>query len=264
MPDIVPVTPGPPATSIETEVGRLRRMTSENIRKEMVQALGMTVAGLVRMAACVRVLEDRGEDLSDLRGGLLGYVRQIAHGQTVPEAVVKFAGHRLLLSRVVALPLPEQRRLAEGGTVLLVVRREDGWDLRQARPVDLTGEQVHQVFATDHLRGEAEQKLLLESQAARPVRKLPAQQGKVRPDPERAGLIVNKTFVPQSEVLAALAALVPSVEAGATEEKKTLVIHISEAEHRALKVLAARSGVDMAEMVRRAMRAHGLLKPQEE
>lgn len=238
-------------------------MDTAEVRRELVAGFQMTVAGLVRMAACVRILESRGEDLSDLRSGLIEHVRRIAYGQTLPGVVARFIGYPLLLSRVTALPMPDQERLGSGESVDVFVRTGEVWDRRRADPLKLTGEQVHQVFGPGGIRDEVAQKLWVESQSNKPPRRLPAQQGKIRVDRTRAGLIVNRTFVPQSEILAALADLAPPQEESEDTERKTLIVGLSAAEHRALKLRAVQQDVDMTDLVRHSLRMAGLLKPSE-
>lgn len=257
-----------PGVAVPEDLDRLQALDTESLKQELAKSLQVTARELLRLAWIIRTLEDRGEDLSGLRIPLLQHLRRIAYGQCLPETVVRFAAFPMLLQRVASLPLPEQQRLAEGGAVTLVVRREDNtFDLRQADPLKLTRDQIVQVFGPDRVRDQAEQILILEDRAGRPVRRLPAQQGIVRPDPERRGILVNRTFVPHAEVLTALAGLAPEPEKTAEQDQGQESVHtpvyLSRAEHRALKILAAQQGTSMGELIRQAMRAHGLLARDE-
>lgn len=250
------ITPSP----VEAELARLDKLSSDEIRRELADGVRMSAAGLVRIAACFRVLEARGEDLSELRGLLPDHIRRIAYGQLHPEAVVRFGPYPLLLDRVSRLPAPDQERLAGGGTVELIVRREDSWDRRLADPLRLTRSQVYQVFASGHIRAEAEQKLILEEKGTPPPSKKP--RGKARADRERGGLVVGRVFVNQAEVLEALADLRQQDDGGGEsggEADTTLPVRLTEEEHRRIKIAAAQSDTTMSEIVRKALRAAGLI-----
>lgn len=237
-------------------------MTTEELRDELVAALKITAESLSRLALIVQTLEERGDDLSGLRIPLLDHLRRIAHGQVLPELVVRFAGKSMLLHRVSLLPMPDQQRLANGGTVELVVRRDspDGentsFDKRQADPQRMTPKQVCQVFANDHIRGEGEQILLLEDK--RSPTKSASPRGKVRTDKQRGGLLVGRVFVTHAEVLEGLSMLRDKSESQ-SGKTKTLVVTLAEEEHRQIKVRADQSGVSMTDLVRRALQVAGLI-----
>lgn len=245
----------------ESVAATLAGMTTEQLREELARAVITTAAHFLRLALIVRALESRGEDLSGLRIALLPVLRLIAHGQLVPEAAVRFAEAPGLLRRIAALPSPDQRRLASGEPVELVVRRDDGDDVRLADPLRLTRDQVTQVFARDHLRTRGEQTLILEARTARPAVRPSPKLGKARPDRERGGITIGRSFASLADVLAALAALrgTPAGEAPPADEAKHVPVLLGEQEHRRLKVLAAQSDVPMSELIRKAMAAAGLI-----
>jgi hypothetical protein len=66
-------------------------LSTVELRQELIKSLGITADNLVRLAWIVRLLEEKGEDLSDLKLGLLTHLRKIAYGQVLPELVVRFA-----------------------------------------------------------------------------------------------------------------------------------------------------------------------------
>lgn len=63
--------------------------TVEELRAEVKRLLGITAENLVKLAAVVRELENRGEDISQLRLSILPNLRAIAGGKILPEVVVK-------------------------------------------------------------------------------------------------------------------------------------------------------------------------------
>jgi hypothetical protein len=250
--EIVHVTP-----DMAREIAAL---STEELRAELAQGLRLTAQYLLRLALIVRTLEERGEDLSELRVGLIGYLRKIAYGQVLPEVVVRFAEYPLLIRRISALPLPEQQRLAEGEPIKVFLRRDDGEiDHRLADPLKLTSGQVIQVFAADHVRDQQEQLLLLEDRRNRPAKKQGRVSSRVRADRERGGILVGRAFVAAADALAALADLHPEIGPLDGEDGPTVPVRLSTEVHHRLKVLAAQQGRSMGELIRWAMRAVGLL-----
>jgi hypothetical protein len=186
-PPMVPVMP-----VIDASVTRddLQSLSTADLRRELSAALELTAQTLRRLAAIVRILEDRGEDLSDLRLGFLGYVRQVAHGQVAPEVVVRFAESPLLIRRVAALPMPDQVRLASGEPVDLVVIGPNGRpDTRRVDPLNLGRDQIVQVFSPTGIRDISEQILIVESRSQKPPKAKTGKTivGKVTVDRERGG-----------------------------------------------------------------------------
>lgn len=103
-----------PACRIETIRKEVASLSNEELRKELVDRLCISVEHLVRVAALVAELESRGENLRGLRIGLLPYLRQIAAGKLVPEIVVKFAGSPNSIRAIGNLPVTEQLKIARG------------------------------------------------------------------------------------------------------------------------------------------------------
>lgn len=242
---------------VETDYQTLESLTTEQLREELAQGLRVTAECLSRLAAVVRILEERGEDLSELRIGLIGYLRRIAHGQVLPEVVVRFADSPMLLRRIASLPLPDQKRLAEGEPVKLVVPQEGGpADHRMADPLRMTRDQITLVFAADHIRDTAEQLLVVQDRRSKPVAKRLRDQRRVRPDRDRGGIVIGRAFAAQAEAVAALADLASPEDE--SERDKALVVKLTKAEHAKLWQ-AAGPGKSMTELARQAMRAMGVI-----
>ena len=253
MNDLTPSALAPP------DAAALAALDTEQLRAELAQSLRLTAAALVRLAWILRTLEERGEDLGELHAGLPWYLRLIAYGQLLPEAVVRFAGNPSLLRRIAGLPLPDQRRLADGEPVKLLVRAEAGTDYRPADPLKMTAAQLGQVFARDHLRGRDEQILLLEDRRTRPAKVQGPKVGHLRIAREAGGVIVGRVFVPVADLVEALAALAGGADDKDDDENrnKILAIPLTPAEHASLK---SRAGADaMAKVARNALRAAGLI-----
>ncbi len=141
---------------------------TEQLRQELMQAIGITARTLGYLAQVWAELERRGEDLSDLRSGLMVYLPLIAEGRLDPELVVRCAGQAGLLKAAAEVPLEEQRRMLEHGVALLEAG-DDGSVAEVLRPVErLTAPEVRRVFAGSTIRRPAEQAKLI---APEPVKK---------------------------------------------------------------------------------------------
>ena len=182
----------------------LASMSKEQLRAELIRLLGVAASDLMRMGKVVCLLDKMGEDLHGLKIGLVSHLRRIGQGQMLPEVVVMFAGSDAMIRRVGSLPLSDQKKLVEGGTVeLLVGDGKGGHTYLAADPMELTGEQIDQVFAKDHLRNRGEQKLILELKKTVKERKRPTRIGIMEADRERRGAVVKGKrgdFIPLADL----------------------------------------------------------------
>lgn len=258
--DLVPV---PVISAGDTALDDLRALSTESLRAELARQMAHTAQHLVRLACIVRVLEDRGEDLRGLVVPLLDHLRRIAYGQVLPEVVVRFADQPLLLAAVASLPIPDQRPLAAGEPLRLLVpvpeEQGGGWTHRLVPPARLGKAGIAQVFDRGRLRSDGEQRDWLAQKAREAAARAPRapRRGKARADRDRGEVVVGRSRAPLADVLAALADLRPAGEEGDRTEQ--VVVPLTEAEHRHLKVTAAQGDTTMTELVRRALRAGGLL-----
>jgi hypothetical protein len=153
---------------LDTDPRRLAQLSTEELRAELARGLKLTAEHLFRLGQVWLELEGRGEDLSALRKGLAIYLPHIGSGRGDAHAVVRFAGSGLLMRAIAALPIDDQRRLAEGGTVPLVA--SDG-ESQAADPLQLSPIEVRRVFVNGRVRSVAEQKELCHR---RPYHKTPS------------------------------------------------------------------------------------------
>jgi hypothetical protein len=105
---------------------QLRAMSTEQLKQELTDRLGLTAESLLRTACLVALLEERGEDLSGLRIGLIDHLRKIALGTLLPEIVVRFAGNGRMIRRIGELGIVEQRRILAGERPEDVLKLEAG------------------------------------------------------------------------------------------------------------------------------------------
>jgi uncharacterized protein (DUF433 family) len=177
------------------------------LRAELAQLLDQDFAAkLLRAAQIWRELTDLGDDLSDLRSGLLVYLPAIAAGTILPETVVRFAGQPTLLRAVTALTPDEQRRLTTDGTVSVVSRVGDTYSHRPLPVSALTTTQIKQVFASRSIRTESEQVALLSSPPPRVKPNRPIRRGKIEVDATAGTVRIGNSSAAVPDVLHALAA----------------------------------------------------------
>lgn len=113
----------------------LARMTNEELRAHIGRAISMTAESIAYLAAVWVELERRGEDMSGLRISLAPFLRDVAQGRLAPEAVLSFAGQKMVLKWVAKRPISEQLSLAAGKPVTIIT---DKGDRKQILPADLS------------------------------------------------------------------------------------------------------------------------------
>lgn len=180
-------------------------MTSDQLKEELAKGLSLTAKNIVVLAKIVKRLETRGEDLSDLKIGIINYLRKIAQGQLCADVLVRFAGRPSLIDAISRLPMDDQVKLAKGEQVKIAVYGQDGFlTHRMADPLIMPPDQFRQAFASDHIRGEAEQVLVLDQRRTRKMKKPLEQIGFLSIDKERGGVSVGKRFISLHDLVAAV------------------------------------------------------------
>lgn len=239
-------------------------MTREELRAELGASLERTATELVRLAWVVRLLEERGEDLTDLKLDLVPYLRLIAYGQLSPALVVRYGQSAPLMRAARSLPMPDQDRLAKGDRVVLAVRKPDGsFDQQMADPALMSPRQVAQVFAAGRIRSVEEQILVLRDRPEKPAKRKRETVGRVTITPVGDGIIVKGTFIPKSDLVEALAIMARPEEDDDDDDddrgKRPVMLDLTERQHERLKAAADRGNTKMARLARRALAAYGLI-----
>lgn len=187
------------------DVVRCRALSDDELLAELSRQLTLSAAHLHAAAALYLVAEERGmgERIDALRLGILRHVRKIAYGQLLADAVIRFGVDEPLLRRVSGLPLPDQRRLADGERVKLAVREQDGTYTHVLRePLHMTPSERALVFERDRLRPLEAQVVMLQ-RGRREDAAPPETIGRFRVDPYM-GLIVKGVLVSWEDMEAAL------------------------------------------------------------
>lgn len=181
----------------------LSNLSTEELRQELHSAIGLTARAIAKVAAIWEELTRRGEDLSDVKFALRDYMRDVASGRLLPEAVALLAGRVRTLRLVSELPVETQRSLVAGESVDLL--GVDGTVIKK-NIAELSWTESARVMRDGHLLSTAEQKVSLDrmklpkrrSHQGRPVRiSVSAADGEVR---------VGATRIPMERLLAALRA----------------------------------------------------------
>jgi hypothetical protein len=189
------------------------KMGTEELRTELVKHLSVTAEDILRLAVLIKVLESRGEPIENIKVGLIHHLRRIAEGILLPEALVRFGGRPHLLNAISRMPAGEQKKLADGEYVKMVVRHPGGdFDTRMVDPLLLRAGQLSLVFAQDRVRSEHEQIVMMEDRL-KPVARV-QKVGYMTLDYERGGVMVGAKFIPQSDLHEALQKLKKTKVAG--------------------------------------------------
>lgn len=193
------------APRMEQQISELRKLDTEELRQALADEMAVTAERVMRLAAIVRVLEERGEPIEDLRLGMMEYLRLIAYGQLLPEAVVQYHAQPLLLGRVATLPIPDQERIVRGDSIEVIeIDGEGKSDVRKVPPSKMGRTEIMQVFGRGRIRDISEQRSYLKDHPRKRVTN--NQQGVVL-DSRRKGITVNGVFIARGELARYLAQL---------------------------------------------------------
>lgn len=206
-------------TAIEAE---LRPLSTEKLRGMFVESYGKAAEFIARASVCVKLMEERGENLRGIPQ--IQLFRRVACGQVLPELVWKFM-ESPARREVERLPLPDQRKLAES-PFLPVAEPASGGGYTK-RMVDLTTASVtlvKQVIGPEGVRSPEEQ------------------------------IAYISTAKPRSVVTPKVA---PVAEEPLT---RSVTVKLTESEWAVLQIKAARARLSPAMMARRGMIQSGVLK----
>lgn len=239
----------------ETEIDRWSLYGVDELKQMYVDRLRLTVENLRELAEIARVLEEKGVDISDLETGSgmfpLKYVRLVGHGQLLPDVVLRFMGHSALMRNIAAMPLPDQKRLADGGKVEVAVRRGSSFDCRMIDPLSMSPDQIRQTISGGRIHSYAEQIARLESEANPADDAAPTRTRALVSADARTGMLrVGNREVPIADTLRAIGDTAPVSDdvAGAGGS-----VAIDADLYDQVKRIAASRGVPVKQVVRLAL-----------
>lgn len=132
-----------------------------DLKAELSRTLKVTSEYLVYMALIWNELNNRGEDLSELKSGLFQYIPMIATNQLDASLVVEFAGNKTLLSALSRIDIEKQKEIAVSKKIPFVrlgesnEKIETELNLTTARP-----REIYQALGGDTGLRDADQQYL--------------------------------------------------------------------------------------------------------
>lgn len=234
----------------------LSSLSAERLREELARGLTLTRLGLVWAE-----LERRGEDLSDLRHGLARTLPLIASRRLAAAAVVAFAGRPSVLRAIEGLPLDEQIALANGRAIP-VIDPADASAVQQMSLERLPSAALRLVFGEGEIRTPEAQRLALRPRH-RPMRR-EENERRWQPiyDPESGTVRIGRMCVRVPDIISALASAAGQDRPPASDRPDdylTLKTRLTREEHDRFLALCKRYELPEWEMIRKALRAFGLI-----
>ena len=185
---------------------QLIQMSTHDIKEELTKVLTVTAENLAYMAMLWRELEERGEDLSGIKGGMMEYIQLIAAKRIDARLVVEYAGRKTLLNYLSKLSTSEQQKIIETGKVDIVIENDGEYFHKSLSLVDADISQISQAFdpfSKSGLRSEAKQIEMMEAKASpKAIRK--RRITKVEIDPKSKTLIAGGKNIMLESVLEAI------------------------------------------------------------
>lgn len=234
---------------IDGDPDLIRALTKEERRAYILRAFSLAAENIHRAARAWAIAEEMGDDLSDLRTGLIAYLPRIGAGLMDARVLTCFSGK--LIAAVSLLPVDEQVRLIQGGTVELVT--DDG-RVVAADPTKLTAPQVARVFDRGCLRSAAAQKAVLASATQQQIKRL-----SIAYDRANGGRFLVKTpgVYLLSMHLDAMARAAPLKKKN--DKMVAVTIQLPEELATTMRVAAQSSGKDIGEAFLQAARLVGMV-----
>ena len=131
---------------IKLNENQISSASTNDLKKEFARGLTITSEYLMYMSAIWNELNQRGEDLTDLRSGMMEYMPMIATKQLDAELVVKYAGQKTLLSYLSKLTKKEQSEIVKTGCVDFITVNEEGIKSKKLTLSSARASDLHQAF----------------------------------------------------------------------------------------------------------------------
>lgn len=240
----------------------LGRIPTPDLRRELARGMTLVAERLYSLGLIWVELERRGEDLSDLRSNMSKYLPLIGARVLAAEAVIAFAGRRSVLDMLQGVPLEEQRRLAAGG-LIEVIAPDDPHETESVPIQSIPSPRLRLVFAEGKILSPAEQRVRQQQRRRPPRGEGEDRSRRYRPHYDRAAgtVTVGKMTVNLADLLAALAEATgrDTVLPDIPEEWVSVKTRLSREESQRLVDAARRAELPEWELIRKALRAFGLI-----
>lgn len=178
----------------------------EDLKRELARGLEITAERLKYVATIWQELHRRGEDLSDLRSGLMEYIPLIATQQVDPNLVIACAGHKTLLSALSRLPISKQNEIAKNGGVSIAHLDENGEKVIVEKTLaNLRVEDIYYAFGDGYVRNASEQiKLRLKHSVKPKAQKKPRKTSNIRFNDDGATMRIGTNTVSIEQLIETL------------------------------------------------------------
>lgn len=149
------------ADQSEITMSNLRSLSTSEIRGKMIGGLKLHDDNLVEVARCVLVIEERGEEITEVDEITLHSLRMIGHGTLVPSLLVPLLSRPAVLEAVSKLPIKKQLEIARDHTVNVVRENGTGPKTQKVNVATLTGAEIVRVFYGNRMRNPREQAAMI-------------------------------------------------------------------------------------------------------
>jgi hypothetical protein len=167
--------------------------------------------------------------------------------------LARFCERREILNLVCQLPSPDQQRLADGGSITVVVRQDDVLTTRQMDPIDVPRRLIPQIFARGSIRTEAQQIAFLEGSS---VSRVPSKaKSSIVLDKKSRSFRVGRHSLMAEDLFSALSQLNDAPTLGAECSSVSLDANVV----KFLRIQAAKRGTSIKDLIAKACNCCGLL-----
>lgn len=191
-----------PEPSDPLSLSRYDKLSDEELKAEFAKWAGLSVEGLIRLAALWQRLVNRGLEDAGIEISRTFYLDRIIAGSVLPALVVAFSKQPVHLRKLVWLTPDDQQSIVDGNPVPFVVKPGE---LRMLPVRALTTRQLTQVICDGAIRDEAAQTAFICQPAKKHTPGKPSKLGKLRYDPTTGFVHMGNTFMPYTDVVEYLA-----------------------------------------------------------
>lgn len=185
---------------MEQMLERYRQLSDEALLSEFQLGMQEEASGLFRKAAVLRVWEEKGRDLEEIKQlcrASFDVLRCFAQGKLIPQMSKFWPDDLVLLKTVSSLVTPDQIRVASDERFVVLELAPNNEIVRYERTAArMTSKQLQLVFGGGSIRNEHEQQDILMSRRTRVLRlKPPEKIGPGAMDYVRIGVDVPRGFL---------------------------------------------------------------------
>ena len=187
----------------EITEAHIKIMSRDDVYDFLRASMRIVGEAVVLWGQCILRLEELDEPTEDIRdffGQYYEVCRKISCGQMVPELLVRYYNEPALADRLAKLPIPDQKRIAAGEGLPVVVKEGSKTTVQKIAPEHL-GPMWKQVIAGDRVRSESEQAAKIAQQTAMKPAKTPDKILGRTLDIEREVVMFGREAVPFKELI---------------------------------------------------------------